>query len=163
MRVSLGHRTYIGKQRAPQLAREEKALKLFLWIWSLNGFYFYIHWTSPNRVLRIVRKSSWWIFPLVPSLIYPWSQAKICWGGLACGREKRGNISSQEWLQTPSHFMYSRSFPYSLRERGRKLFFILYDLVPAKHVKAYSLAVRSSLGDVAKGLSFFSNKKGYRP
>lgn len=38
------------------------------------------------------------------------------------------------------------------------MLFIPYNLAPPKHVKAHSLAVQSSLGDVTKGLSFFSKR-----
>lgn len=96
----------------------------------------------------------------IPDLPWKPGQDMLRWSGMWKGKEGK---QSQEWLQTSSHFMHSRSFPYSLRERGRKLFFILYDLVPAKHVKAYSLAVRSSLEDVAKGLPFSQTKRATDP
>lgn len=67
--------------------------------------------------------------------------------------------------RTPTPYPTScapRSFSYPLRERGRK-FFIPYDLVPTKHVKAHSLAVQSFWDVWQRAFPFSQTKRATDP
>ena len=123
---------------SPSAGKRRQVFNLLCWIWSLNSFYFYI-WTSPNWDLLIIKKSSWWF-----SLSLISSGAKP-----ACGKGKRGNRARNDSNRHPISCT-TRSIPYPLRERGRKVFFIPYNLGPTKTYQGrehgYSFTLRDGKG-----------------